>query len=693
MKLNPNSSAARYRIGIDVGGTFTDLFLLDEQSGAVARHKLPSTPGQPQLAPLAGIREILAQSGAHGAQVVFVGLGTTVMTNALLERKGAVTGLITTAGFRDLLEIARQTRPHTFDPFVSKPEPLVPRQLRMEVAERMAADGAVLTALDDASLNAAIDRLLAQGVQAVAVCFLNAYANPVHERAVAARLRERWPAGHVSISSDVLPEFREYERLSSTVVNAYLMPATRDYFRKFEAEVARLAIPDPPFIMNSGGGIMTPEQAGERPIDTLFSGPSGGVSGAVYVATRSGHANIITFDMGGTSTDVCLVQNGKPQLSHSRMINGCPLKAAALDVHTVGAGGSSIATLDAGGLLQVGPHSAGARPGPACYGHGGEQATVTDANVVLGRLNPQYLLGGALKIDAARSHAAIERHIGKPRKIDVVDAAASIVAIADTSMAHAVRFVSVERGLDPGDFLLVAFGGAGPVHAAAVARHLGVAGILIPPAPGVLCAMGVLVNDLQADFSRTRMTGERASDGIAGVDSVYRELEDKARAAFARQQPDVTQLNLLRTADARYAGQNHELTVEVPAGRFDDAALAATKSNFHAAHREMFGYDSPDKLLELVTFRVRARMPVGRADFARTQTSARSGALAPAATRKVYFDDGGFVDCPVYERDALRPGDAFKGPAIVEQMDCTTVIPPDFGARVDEQLNLLLQLS
>src|SRR5688572_14752240 len=331
-------SVSRYRIGIDVGGTFTDLFLLDQASGAVARHKLLSTPGEPHLAPLAGIREILAQIGADGPQVAFIGLGTTVMTNALLERKGALTGLITTVGFRDLLEIARQKRPHTFDPFVSKAEPLVPRQLRLEVVERMAADGSVLIPLDESSLDTAIGRLLDAGVQSVAVCFLNSYANPAHERETAAALRSRWPAGHISVSSDVLPEFREYERLSSTVVNAYLMPATRDYFRQFELEVGRLGIPHPPFIMNSGGGIMTPDQAGERPIDTLFSGPSGGVSGAVHVATRAGYGNIITFDMGGTSTDVCLVQDGRAQLSHSRMINGVPLKAAALDVHTVGAG-------------------------------------------------------------------------------------------------------------------------------------------------------------------------------------------------------------------------------------------------------------------------------------------------------------------------------------------------------------------
>jgi N-methylhydantoinase A len=362
-------------------------------------------------------------------------------------------------------------------------------------------------------------------------------------------------------------------------------------------------------------------------------------------------------------------------------------------VHTVGAGGSSIAGLDAGGLLQVGPHSAGARPGPACYGHGGERATVTDANVVLGRLNPRFLLGGALKIDAARSFAAIERDVAKPRNIDVVDAAASIIAVADTNMAHAVRFVSVERGLDPGDFMLVAFGGAGPVHAAAVARHLGVAGVLVPPAPGVLCAMGVLVNDLQADFSRTRMTSEAAPDCISVVDRVYQELEDKGRAAFAGSQSKSAGPELARTVDARYAGQNHELTVDVPAGPFDDKSLTAMKANFHRAHREMFGYDSPEKPIELVTFRLRARLGVARADFTAAPAGARAGGLAPAATRKVYFENAGaFVDCPVYDRGALQPGDAFHGPAIIEQMDCTTVIPPDFDARVDEMLNLLLRL-
>ena len=682
---------AALRIGIDVGGTFTDLFLVDASRGISARHKLLSTPGEPHLAPLQGIREILAKVGAGGSAVAFVGLGTTVMTNALLERKGARTGLITTRGFRDLLEIARQIRPHTFDPFVSKPAPLIARELRVEVAERIAADGSVLIALNDESLDAGIEALRAAGVEAIAICYLNAYANPEHERRSADRLRTLWPDVHVSVSSDVLPEFREYERLSSTVVNAYLMPITRRYFRQFEAEVAALSIPEPPFIMSSGGGIMTPEQAGQRPIDTLFSGPSGGVSGAIDVAQRAGFPDIITFDMGGTSTDVCLVQRGEARISHSRIINGCPLKAAALDVHTVGAGGSSIAAIDAGGMLRVGPHSAGARPGPACYRQGGEQPTVTDANVVLGRLNPQFLLGGALEIDAKRSHAVIERDVARPRNSGVVEAAASIVAIADTNMAHAVRFVSVERGLDPGDFWLVAFGGAGPVHAASVAQNLGVAGVLVPPAPGVLCAMGVLVNDLQTDLSRTHVVSEASPECPAAADTIFTELEARAAALFARQRPAGAALVIQRTIDARYAGQNHELSVAAPGGRFDQDALATVRGNFHDAHRAMYGYASIDKPLELVTCRVRVRLAAAKGQAAESVAGTRSAPLTASGSRKVYFEQmQGFVDCPIYLRDDLHAGDGFAGPAIVEQMDCTTVIAPGWRARVDAAANLLL---
>jgi N-methylhydantoinase A len=342
-------------------------------------------------------------------------------------------------------------------------------------------------------------------------------------------------------------------------------------------------------------------------------------------------------------------------------------------------------------MLQVGPGSAGARPGPACYGNGGERPTVTDANVVLGRLNPEFLLGGALRIAAERSYAAIEKHVAAPRGIAVVEAAAAIIAVADTNMAHAVRFVSVERGLDPADFMLTAFGGAGPVHAASVAQQLGVAGVLVPPGPGVLCAMGVLVNDLQADVSRTRIVSETAADCSTIVDRCYGELEERARSTFSRQQADGARVMLYRTADVRYLGQNHELTVEAPAGRFDQAALATVKDVFHAAHRELFGYASPDKKLELVTFRVRARLAGGGREFADAASGARRGAVRPVATRSVYFGEAGFMACPIFERDSLGEGDRLAGPAVVEQMDCTTVIPPGFSARVDGFLNLLLR--
>jgi N-methylhydantoinase A len=685
------SKARRFRIGLDVGGTFTDLFMLDEESGAIFHHKLPSTPAKPDIAPLKGISALLVKADAAGGDVVFIGLGTTVATNALLERKGAKTALITTAGFRDLLEIARQKRPDTFDLHVSKSEPLVPRQLRREAHERIAYDGDVLVPLDREKLLEEIDALRATGVQAVAICFLNSYVNPSHEQSAAALVRSRWSEAYVAVSSEVLPEFREYERLGSTIVNAYLMPIMRDYFARFEREVIGLGIPRRPFIMSSGGGVVGPALAGERPIDTLFSGPSGGVSGALYVASQAGLQNVVTFDMGGTSTEACVIRDGVPQISYSRVINGLPIRAAALDVHTVGAGGSSIASVDAGGLLRVGPQSAGSMPGPACYGLGGEEATVTDANVVLGRLNPEYLLGGALPIDAGRSRAAIEAAVARPKQLSIIDAAASILLIATTNMAQAVRFVSVERGLDPRDFVLVAFGGAGPLHAAFVARELGVRGVLVPYSPGVLCAMGVLAKDLQMDFSQTRLMREDARTILDDVQALYAALETRARAAFERNGDDPSRILMERTVDARYVGQNHELTVTAPLGATTTEALQIIKRRFNAAHQDLYGYASADKVMELVTFRLRAWIPMKKLNLMQPDLAARQQPLAPAGTRRAYFEEaGGHVDCPIYRRVDLRPGDTLEGPAVVEQMDATTVVPPRFRATVDRHLNLYL---
>jgi N-methylhydantoinase A len=676
-------------IGIDVGGTFTDLFMVDDETGETFRHKLSSTPQDPHEAPVRGIREIVGKAGRRPEDVSFVGLGTTVATNALLERKGAPTGLITTAGFRDLLEIGRQTRPQVYDLFKPRPAPLVPRRHRLEVEERIAGDGSVVCPVRLADVDAAAERLREAGVTSVAICFLNAYANPEHERRALERLRQIWPDAAVTASEELLPEFREYERLSSTVVNAYLMPVMRRYLARFREEVEALGVVGPPVVMNSGGGIFTPELAAERPIDTLLSGPSGGISGAAYLGRLVDRRNLITFDMGGTSTDVSLIADGKTELSTQRVIDGLPIRSSAVDVHTVGSGGSSIAWLDAGGMLRVGPTSAGARPGPACYGAGGTEPTVTDANIVLGRLNGEHLLGGALPIDRRRSIEAVERVIAKPKGISVDEAASAILAISITNIAQAIRVVSVERGLDPADFLLVAFGGAGPLHAADVARELAM-DILVPPSPGVLCAMGVLTKDAQIDLSRTRIVRESALELGSRIDAIFAELEGRALATAQRGRLSSGRITFSRSIEARYVGQNFELNVAVPAGAAGEAAAAAIRKGFDAAHKRFYGYDQPAMELELVTFRLRASMPGPEVDL-KPATRSREGKLEQVAQRRVTFGAGDApVPCPVFRRSSLRAGDGIEGPAIVEQMDTTTLVPPDFRTSVDPFGNLFL---
>jgi N-methylhydantoinase A len=677
-------------IGIDVGGTFTDLFMVDDRTGDTFRHKLSSTPDDPHEAPVQGIREILEKAGRKPQEVRFVGLGTTVATNALLERKGAATGLITTRGFRDLLEICRQTRPHVYDLTQHRPEPLVPRRLRLEIEERVAGDGSVVRPIDLADVNRAAARFQVEGVASVAVCFLNAYANPEHERQAVTRLREIWPGVTVSASEDLLPEFREYERLSSTVINAYLMPVMRGYLLQFQKEVQALGLAAEPVVMSSGGGVFSPELASERPIDTLLSGPSGGISGAVYIARMIDRPDIITFDMGGTSTDVSLVADGKVESNNCRIIDGLPIKSIAVDVHTVGAGGSSLAWLDGGGLLRVGPQSAGAKPGPACYGIGGVHPTVTDANVLLERLSQDYLLGGALRIDARRSVEAIERDIAAPKGISVTEAATAILAISNTNIAQAIRFVSVQRGLDPADFLLVAFGGAGPLHAADIARELGM-DVLVPLSPGVLCAMGVLTKDAQIDVSQTRILRQSATGLGEKMGNIFAALERRATEIIRRGRLSPVRVTFDRAVEARYVGQNFELTVPVALDEAREVATDSVRRSFDATHRRFYSYDQPSKEMEIVTFRLRASMPGPRLELANHSNGRRVGALVPIGRRGVAFDAPETrIDCPVFDRSHLVPGEELDGPAIIEQMDTTTLLPPDFHAAVDPVGNLLL---
>ena len=674
-----------WRVGVDVGGTFTDLAAVDDASGAVRLEKVPTTPADQSIGVAAGLGALLASRGVSPAAVSYLGHGTTVCINAVLERKGARTGLVTTQGMRDLLELRRQIRDDLYDLQADKPEPLVPRDLRRQVPERTLADGTVTTPLDVDAVRAAIGALVSEDVEALAVCFLHSYVNPAHERAVAELARREFPGLYLSVSSDVLPEFREFERLSTTVMNAYVGPVMARYLRRFEERVAALGLGARPLILQSNGGVATIDQVRERPVYTMASGPTAGVTGAAYLAARAGHPRIITFDMGGTSTDVSVVEQGTPVTAAEKAYHGYPVKAAMLDVDSIGAGGGSLAWIDPGGFLRVGPRSAGADPGPAAYARGGESPTVTDANLVLGRLDADYFLGGAMRLDRDRAVQAIERDVARPLGLSATDAALGVVKVVDASMAAAIRLATVERGRDPRRFTLVAFGGAGPMHAAAVARLLGIPRVLVPPSPGVLCALGLLVADVRTELSRTAL---RRTDMITPTElaAIFADLSSRAEEWARRGTLPVEQIALTRSVEMRYARQNHELVVLV--GR--RATPADLARRFHQAHRRAFGYASPEEPTELVTFRVTATLPVTRPTIA--------GSFEPGepsrGTRAVYFESTkGFVETPVLERRRLAAGESITGPAVIEQVDCTTVIEPGQAATVDADANLVIAVG
>ncbi|MEE8292639.1 MAG: hydantoinase/oxoprolinase family protein, partial [Candidatus Tectomicrobia bacterium] len=492
-------------IGIDTGGTFTDLVLADLTTGATHYCKLPTTTADPAQGILDGLVAIIEQAEMQRQNVRFLVLGTTIATNAVLEGKTARTGMLTTRGFRDILELARQRRPHLFNLDVPKPLPPARRDCRFEVTERLAPEGVVVTPLNADEVRQAVAGLRRQGVEAIAVCFLHAYTNPAHEQQAKALVQQLWPEVYVCTSYEVLAEFREFERFATTTVNASLMPIIDRYLVRFERGVQDLGLQVRPRVMQSNGGAVTPGAVRRLPVNTFFSGPAGGVIGSRVVGLHVGRPNLITFDMGGTSTDVCLIRDGAPAQKSVRELGGFPVRTPSLDIHSIGAGGGSIAWVDAGGLLKVGPVSAGAQPGPAAYGRGGTQPTVTDVHVVLGRLNPHGLLGGRMAIYPDKAHTAIEQSISARLHLDPITAAAGILDIVNANMMGAVRVISVEQGEDPRDFTLVAFGGAGPLHAADVARTIGMRHVLVPPHPGLLSAIGLLHADVRGDFSLTRL--------------------------------------------------------------------------------------------------------------------------------------------------------------------------------------------
>ena len=660
-------------IGIDTGGTFTDIIRLDDD-GSIRLLKIPSTPANPAQSFLAGAREI-SGDGEKKDEVVH---GSTVGTNAALERRGARTALVATRGMAGVIEIGRQARDDLYSLNVSRPAPLVPRELRFDVDERVTAEGEVLREPDAAELDALAAAIAASGAESVAVALLFSFLRPEHEQRARDALRRRLAADiPISLSSDVVPEFREYERTTTTVLNAYVAPVMQSYLSRIDESVKSTVR-----IMSSNGGSMTIGQARSFPVETLLSGPAGGVVGAFEVARAAGFDRIITLDMGGTSTDVSLC-DGEVQRTSEGSIGGYPLRVPIVDIHTVGAGGGSLASMDAGGALAVGPQSAGAEPGPAAYGRGGGP-TVTDANITLGRLPADRPLAGRLTLDGDAAEAAMES-IGGRLGMTPRQAALGITRVANANMEQALRVVSLERGHDPRDFTLVAFGGAGPLHACELADGLGIRSALIPRLPGALSAWGMLNIDVTRDFSRTVMWDME----YATVTNVWRMLgrmETDARLDMGADGLTPSDSRFAAFADVRYKGQGYELSV--PAGGDDGLTL---EERFHAAHQRRFDHSHPDWPTEVVTLRLRATIPVRRPELAATNGEGGPDASHARLGETMLATDTGETAAPLYDRDALIAGNRIAGPAVLTQTDCTTYLPPGWAGRVDERLNLVLE--
>ena len=685
MQNNNNS----YVLGIDVGGTFTDLVMIRLADGKAFLHKTPSTPADPSIAMERGITEILASASARPAEVSYFGHGTTVATNALIEGKTAHTALITTRGFRDILEIRRQRQPHNYNIRIPKPLPPVPRHLRREMNERTFLMGRENIAPSRAELERHIAALEEADIASVAVVFVHSYQNPAHEQDVVGWLREALPGKFICASHEVLAEFREYERTSTTVLNAALGPVMSRYLDQLETRVKNLGLGAKPNIQQSNGGFASPREAGHRPICTLASGPAAGVIGAVDLSRRAGYSDLITFDVGGTSTDVCLIESSVPLIAREREVAGYPVRFPMIDVHSVGAGGGSIAWIDDGGFLQVGPRSAGADPGPVCYARGGKEPTVTDANVLLGRLNPEALLNGRMPIRADLARGAIETKIARPLGISVEEAAEGILTILNETMVRAIRVITVEQGYDPRKFALLAFGGAGPLLATPLARELGLSTIIVPPGPGLLCALGLLVADARRDFSRTRIVPLKNGAATA-IGEAARELSAQAERWYAEENIAPAARALEWAADLRYLGQSHEITLPMALGPADKHAVAHLAEAFGKEHSRLYGY-AADAPVELVTMRLTARASVSRPPLEVEAHAAGDAAAAVRGSRQVHFPGAGFVKCPIYDRDRIPEGIATAGPAVIEQMDTTTIVFPGQKFERDRTGNLILQ--
>lgn len=680
---------ARYRVSVDTGGTFSDFVLQDLTTGQWSIIKVPSTPDDPSRAIADGITE-LALAGVATSEIAFFSHGTTVGTNALLEGKGARVGLLVTEGFTGTYLVGHQARGHgeaLFNLFFEKPALLAPPSRTGEIPERVGADGEIVQALDEEGARRAIRRVLDQGVKAIAICLLFSFRHPEHERAVESLVRALAPEVYVSRSSEVAPIIREYPRLSTTLINAYIGPILARYVERLHRRLEELGVcPPQRYIMQSNGGTATFSQVETAPITTILSGPAGGVAASVELGRVTGLPDLITFDMGGTSCDVALVRNLRPGMTTQGTVAGRDVAVPMLDIHTISAGGGTIARVDSHGVLQVGPDSAGAAPGPVCYKRGGDQVTITDCNLILGYLSDHHPLAGKVPLYLDAAQAAVKRRIAAPLDLPVVDAAAGVVHIVETQMAEAVKAISTRRGYDLRDFTLVAFGGAGPVHACSLALELGIPRVLVPPVPGCHSALGLLMTEVRHDYVRSRlMPLDRLEAEAPTLFDVLRQsaLERLHGEGFAA--PEIT---LDFAVDLRYEGQGYEVTVPW------NNDIPALRNQFDQMHQQAFGHAAPKAAVEVISFRLTARGAVPRAPLPERSPASWPVQDALKEKRPVYFPARKhYVECPVYDRARIGSGHKLSGPAVIEQLDATTVVFPGQSATADRYGNLLIALE
>jgi N-methylhydantoinase A len=676
-----------YRVSTDVGGTFTDGVLLDEKTGKIAISKVSSTPHNPAI----GTIECIEKFNIPLRDASFLSHGTTVVINALIEGKGAKTALITTAGFRDVLEIGRCNRTEMYDALYRKPHPLVPRHLRLEVHERISADGLVVEPLASADLETAVGILERERVESVAVCLLNAYANPEHEAAIGEFLEQRLPGVAVSLSHLITRRYYEYERSSTTAQNAYVMPVVRAYLNHLEDDLKKRQFTQILQIMQSNGGVMAAGVAREMPIAMVESGPAGGAIGAAQLAKLVGFENVISYDMGGTTAKTSIITHGMPETAEQYLVEGRPILLPVVDLREIGAGGGSIAWIDEAGAMHVGPQSAGAQPGPACYARGGKEPTVTDANLQLGILDPDYFLGGEMEISKGLAEQAI-RSMADHFELSVDEAALGIVKIVNTNMSGLLQSMTVKRGYDPREFVMVAFGGAGPIHAAAIAKELLIPTVIVPPYSGVFSAWGMLMADLRHDLEQTYIA-PLAGASSAELNGVFRSLEERIRAVFEKESIEDSRITVSYVLDLRYVGQEHTLAVPAPAP-LTESSKALLAASFDETHLRVYGHNAPEEPKEVVSLKV---IGIGNVNKPVLEKIAAGKPTPPASARmgerRVYVGNGHYQSFAVFRRERLLSGNAVAGPALIEEATATTTVEAGQGCRVDEYGNLIVSMD